>query len=344
MRHGRKSTETAKPRKRIWLRYSLRACLLFVTVLCVAIGYWAHRANEQRKAVAWVKAQGGFVHYDFQLGDNVGRSAPPFVPSWLCDTLGVDYFARVVQVTIFQPVDEVEPLASLPHIESLCLPYARDVSQIDALRGMSRLEVLELGSSRLVDISALRKLSSLRILALDCPAATDISPVADLPELSHLSIQCRPVPSLAPLRKSTSIEYLILQGTDLDDSNPVPALPHLTYLSLSDTRIRDLASLSALTNLDSLELENTPVDDIGPLAKLRRLRVLKLSSTQVHDITPLRHVKNLEYLELRDTLVNRDQITELQRLLPGCDIRWSQLGAGATPANVAPTAGQVATP
>jgi Leucine-rich repeat (LRR) protein len=124
----------------------------------------------------------------------------------------------------------------------------------------------------------------------------------------------------------------------------VPALPHLTYLSLSDTRIRDLASLSALTNLDSLELENTPVDDIGPLAKLRRLRVLKLSSTQVHDITPLRHVKNLEYLELRDTLVNRDQITELQRLLPGCDIRWSQLGAGATPANVAPTAGQVATP
>ena len=59
-------------RKRRFFSYSLRGLFIVVTILCVALGYWSHRANRQQAVVKWVKENGGAVYYDYEL-DEEGR-------------------------------------------------------------------------------------------------------------------------------------------------------------------------------------------------------------------------------------------------------------------------------
>ena len=59
-------------RRRRWLSFSLRTLLVVITIFCVALGYWVHRANRQKAVVKWVEDNGGYVHYEFEL-DEKGR-------------------------------------------------------------------------------------------------------------------------------------------------------------------------------------------------------------------------------------------------------------------------------
>ena len=83
-------TDNPKPRRR-WLQYSLRTFFVLLTVFCVWLGWTVHRANEQRKAVAWVREMGWSVEYD---------DAEPPSPKWLVELLGVDYFQEVSFVVV----------------------------------------------------------------------------------------------------------------------------------------------------------------------------------------------------------------------------------------------------
>lgn len=49
--------------KRHWVQFSLRACLLLVTLISVALSMWVVPAERQRRAVAAVSALGGNISY-----------------------------------------------------------------------------------------------------------------------------------------------------------------------------------------------------------------------------------------------------------------------------------------
>ena len=55
------------PKKRRWLRYSLRSSFIVLTIGCLLLGYWVYRAERQKAVVKWVEQNGGWVWYDFQL-------------------------------------------------------------------------------------------------------------------------------------------------------------------------------------------------------------------------------------------------------------------------------------
>ena len=70
--------------KRRFLRFSLRALLLFVVVLSVPLGWFAwemQRARRQRVAVDRIWELGGEVFYDYKFDENgtwtVGLAEPP---------------------------------------------------------------------------------------------------------------------------------------------------------------------------------------------------------------------------------------------------------------------------
>ncbi len=44
------------PRRRRWLRLSVRAILALVAAIAVALGWWSHLAHEQAAAVAAIRA------------------------------------------------------------------------------------------------------------------------------------------------------------------------------------------------------------------------------------------------------------------------------------------------
>ena len=48
--------------------------------------------------------------------------------------------------------------------------------------------------------------------------------------------------------------------------------------------------------------------------------MLILSHTKVSDLKPIKELKNLKELDLTNTQFTKEQITELQKHLPDCDI------------------------
>ena len=82
-------------RKRRWLTYSLRSFFLVVTIGCIALGFWANGAAKQKAAVEWVRAKGGTVRYNFEVGENFSQLQIPHPPGpeWAREILGLDYFA-----------------------------------------------------------------------------------------------------------------------------------------------------------------------------------------------------------------------------------------------------------
>ena len=139
--------EKPKPRRR-WLQYSLRTFFVLLTVLCVWLGWTVHLANEQRKAVEWVREKGGSVEYDYEHNPNpfsVVKGKPP-VPKWLVQLLGVDYFGNVTGVDIGVPVEDspvrdLTPLAGLQSLQELNL-YSTQVNDLTPLANLTSLETL----------------------------------------------------------------------------------------------------------------------------------------------------------------------------------------------------------
>ena len=48
-------------------RISLRTLLILITVFAVLLAVQVNRAHRQREVVAWVKANGGWVGFDWQF-------------------------------------------------------------------------------------------------------------------------------------------------------------------------------------------------------------------------------------------------------------------------------------
>lgn len=86
-------------------------------------------------------------------------------------------------------------VASLPKLEVLVIAM-NNITDISALANCPELEYLELNSTQVSDLSPLSKLSKLRHLNIgNCPNVTDISPLYELTELERLWIGCiDPVP------------------------------------------------------------------------------------------------------------------------------------------------------
>jgi hypothetical protein len=85
--------------RRHWLRISIRSLVVLVLIVGVWLGWMVRAARIQREAVEANHMAGGKVSYDWEW--NYGVHLPggkPFVPRWLVDLLGPDYFGDLVYV------------------------------------------------------------------------------------------------------------------------------------------------------------------------------------------------------------------------------------------------------
>ena len=235
------TTEANKPNpRRRWLQYSLRAFFVLVTVFSVWLGVVVHRANEQKKAVEWVREIGGSVWYDYQYdadGSFINDAEPPG-PKWLMQLLGAEYFQEVFTVDLFdKQVSDLTPLVELKQLKDLGL-YNTSAS----------------------DLAPLAKLPNLRWLWLNGTQVSDLTPLAKLTSLERLELNDTPVNDLRPLAKLTRLEYVSCRRSPVSDLAPLRNLTNLDRLELNDTPVCDLTPLTELKSLGMLDLTNTPVN------------------------------------------------------------------------------------
>ena len=124
----------------------------------------------------------------------------------------------------------------------------------------------------------------------------------------------------------TKIKYIDLGHNEtLYDCSFFYSMPDLEVAILTMTGISDITPLSACPHLEYLELTHTTVSDLSPLSDAQELRHLNIGDTQVSDITSLYGLTNLErlFICLRHH-VPQDQIDEMQRRAPNCEINVDQ--------------------
>ncbi|MAD80860.1 MAG: hypothetical protein CMJ50_08470 [Planctomycetaceae bacterium] len=186
-----------KPKRHRFLRFSLRATLLVLTVFSAWLGVQVNRANNQRSVVGWLTENGGGEHYDWELdrdGQPSGRPKPPG-PAWLREQIGDKYFQSVVGVDA----------------------HAAEVHDLSPLSKLNELKFLHLGGTQVNDLSPLANLSNLEWLSLAETQINDLSPLAKLSNLKRLHLDGTQISNLAPLASLTRLEYLRIERTLVTD-------------------------------------------------------------------------------------------------------------------------------
>jgi Leucine-rich repeat (LRR) protein len=214
------------------------------------------------------------------------------------------------------------PDSWVAYIESFSL-HGEQIIDINLLKNLKSLYILDLSNTTISDISALAGLTNLSHLDLSGTAIADLSALAGLTKLHRLNISDTDVSDLQPLVGLKALYTLDASGTNITDFKPLTMLHQLSSLDLSDTKINDLSVVSNLRDLSMLTLSNTSIVDISPLSGLTELGRLDLSGTEIMDLTPLVDLPELVWLILQG--VGPVDLGPLARLreLEGIDIQYS---------------------
>ena len=222
-------------------RLSLRALLLFVTVMAIVVALWHRSSQRQKMLVEGIREYEGNVAYDWQIDfskhDFIPNATPPY-PSWLVDCFGEDYFYSVhfAQVNLSQ--DPQKPI----------LQYGESLDELNVIRG---------DPSGVFKTAYLPKLRRLEIW-VDTPL--DLSCVANLSALEHLSVQSSEISGLSALKGLRNLRYLNLTTDALESPELLGDLTQLTTLGISpfqsDAEIDPDMMESIYAKLPNLKLPN----------------------------------------------------------------------------------------
>jgi hypothetical protein len=145
-----------RPSRFLPRRISLRLALGLVATVASGMGWIAYRVRVQEQGIELIRQHGGMYYYDFEDRTNYPRAPRSWVPRWLIQSLGMDYFHHVTWVRIEDPRFDDEDLgrltACLPHIESLgIIGTSITDAGLARLRGNRWLKGLFLTSNRITD-------------------------------------------------------------------------------------------------------------------------------------------------------------------------------------------------
>jgi Leucine-rich repeat (LRR) protein len=122
-------------------------------------------------------------------------------------------------------------------------------TDIEPLKYMTNLTMLNLGNNQINDIIVLHELTSLTCLELGNNQIIDIKALGELTNLTRLELGSFVYNSVLP------------KGNQIIDISPLRQLSNLEYLDLGDNQINDINVLKNLGKLTSLVLWGNPIDE-----------------------------------------------------------------------------------
>mgnify|MGYP000003501364 CR=1 FL=1 len=130
------------------------------------------------------------------------------------------------------------------------------------------------------------------------------------------------------LKYCTDVKYLdVGHNESLTDISFVGYMPKLEVCILAMDWFSDLSPIANCTNMEYLEIQTTYITDISPLASLtnlEHLNICNLTEAELLDLSPLFGLSKLERLWIGGwTRVDREQVEELQKAIPDCEINTS---------------------
>ena len=243
-------------------------------------------------------------------------------------------------------IDDYTPLAGLSGLSQLyitgCALSDADLAAVNALTGLTELDISDNCITALDGISALQQLTylnasdndiasssaleafpNLTYLSLSGNNLSELDGLKNLTDLSTLDISDNYISDLAPLTGLKNLTELFLRNNTPANVKKLASLSSLTYLDISECGLASLSVVSGCTSLKVLLAEgneiaslstfknqvtelyvsNNPLADISPLKNQTGLTVLTAADTQISDVSFLAGSTTLEYLDIANTNV-----------------------------------------
>jgi internalin A len=134
--------------------------------------------------------------------------------------------AKIKSINLSQgKVDELDPCI-FPHMKNLKELFLGpgkldDLSPIadlkNPLANLAKMDRLDLGHTRVMDLAPLAGLTEISDLQLDDTAVSDLKPLSEMKKLERLSIQRTNVKDLAPLRGCEKLKFVYTSGAPIQD-------------------------------------------------------------------------------------------------------------------------------
>jgi hypothetical protein len=196
---------------------------------------------------------------------------------------------------------EFRTTCGFPQLVELNLS-ASEIKNLNFLKQMPNLQVLELNCPGLNDFSGLSNLSALEELEMDQFHEDDLACLNNCSSLFNLSIYCADsLTSLESIQELNQLESLFLQNCDkITNLAPLVNLPKLKSLDLglkANAIVKDISVLGNLTNLRDLNICSDLLVDVSWMVGLANLNEVnfwncsKLSSLNgFSSLSGLRHL------------------------------------------------------
>ncbi|MEM7374663.1 MAG: leucine-rich repeat domain-containing protein [Bacteroidota bacterium] len=238
-------------------------------------------------------------------------------------------------------IRDISALRDLHNLQFLYLSNTQ-ISTLQPLSELHQIRFLDANKTRISQLEALRHIRDLRYLDCSNTEVDSLDPVFDCHYLEHLAFNQTRVNDLNPIRRLKTLNHLYCHHTQISTLSPLRDLVHLQSLNVGTTKIENLSPLRAMTKLEELAIPFTKVDSLKPIKNLSSLHTINLDFTLVKDISILEDLKALRFVSLRKTLVEElevllalpelervvlsqkqfsaDQLKQLARDLPNCEI------------------------
>lgn len=287
-----------KPRRR-WLRFSIRALLVLVTLICILLGWLGreiYQHHQRRAMFSRIEVSGGDVFADldaFHYGPTLTFSEQ-LLTWWYGSEV---YLLQIDTVQLRDGNQDVllSDLAALHTVETLTLENVAITDEtVRVLQQMKSLKDLNIIShtitpGELSRLAAIPTFHDLR-LGLDAANNANLAVVKPLASLSSLVLIEGPL---------TDEGLRSLQGT--------PNLAAIQLIFLSKITPDGIQELATLSKLESLELNSLPNSNanwkaVGQITSLKSLRVVGTGidpfQASQKELSYLNTLTNLEVLDL----------------------------------------------
>ena len=161
------------------------------------------------------------------------------------------------------------------------------VITVEALRQIAaceHLEVLILADCGLSNLEPLRRLSTLRVLDLSNNSISSISAISALRALDELYLGHNALTTVPILRDMNTLRILDLSYNAIENAGGLSACPTIERLNLSHNRLKTVTPLSALVNLVWLDVSNNAVSDTAPLTPCTKLESFFMSENKLTEV------------------------------------------------------------
>jgi Leucine-rich repeat (LRR) protein len=152
----------------------------------------------------------------------------------------------------------------------------------EQLHMVGALRKIDLSESRnITDLNPLRMLQRLEVLNISRLAVPDLSPLLSCSRLLEFNCSNTPVADLSALAGSRKLSNLNLSNTQINDIDVVQGFPDLKLLDISGTQVTRLNAVSGSSKLEQLDCYNTRISSLKAIQIMPSLKLLRIYNTRV---------------------------------------------------------------